>query len=88
MKNVIYYGDNLEVLRKYIRDETIDLCYIDPPFNSSPTIIRFTITSVKKIGHRLRRSLIHGCGTNGLTRDFQKFSLTTRDASRHRRLTC
>ena len=31
---VSYYGDNLEVLRKYIRDETIDLCYIDPPFNS------------------------------------------------------
>ena len=30
----LYYGDNLDVLRKYIRDETIDLCYIDPPFNS------------------------------------------------------
>jgi len=34
MKNKIYYGDNLEVLRKYIKDETVDLCYIDPPFNS------------------------------------------------------
>ena len=34
MKNKIYYGDNLEVLRRYIKDETIDLCYIDPPFNS------------------------------------------------------
>ncbi len=34
MKNTLYYGDNLEVLRKYIKDETIDLCYIDPPFNS------------------------------------------------------
>src|SRR5260370_25803408 len=33
-KNILYYGDNLEVLRKYIKDETIDLCYIDPPFNS------------------------------------------------------
>lgn len=32
--NKLYYGDNLEVLRKYIRDETVDLCYIDPPFNS------------------------------------------------------
>lgn len=32
--NRIYYGDNLEILRKYIKDETIDLCYIDPPFNS------------------------------------------------------
>ena len=34
MKNQLYYGDNLEVLRKYVKDETIDLCYIDPPFNS------------------------------------------------------
>ena len=31
--NKLYYGDNLEVLRKYIHNETIDLCYIDPPFN-------------------------------------------------------
>jgi len=32
--NTLYYGDNLEVMRKYIPDETVDLCYIDPPFNS------------------------------------------------------
>lgn len=34
MKNELYYGDNLEVLRRYIKDESVDLCYIDPPFNS------------------------------------------------------
>ncbi len=34
MTNQLYYGDNLEVLRKYIKDESVDLCYIDPPFNS------------------------------------------------------
>jgi DNA modification methylase len=33
-KNKLFYGDNLEVLRKYVKDESIDLCYIDPPFNS------------------------------------------------------
>ncbi len=32
--NTLYYGDNLEVLRKKIHDESVDLCYIDPPFNS------------------------------------------------------
>ena len=32
--NQLYYGDNLEILRKYIPTETVDLCYIDPPFNS------------------------------------------------------
>jgi site-specific DNA-methyltransferase (adenine-specific) len=32
--NKLYYGDNLDVLRKFVRDETVDLVYIDPPFNS------------------------------------------------------
>lgn len=32
--NTLFYGDNLNILRKKIRDETVDLCYIDPPFNS------------------------------------------------------
>ncbi|MEM0099319.1 MAG: DNA methyltransferase [Thermoplasmata archaeon] len=32
--NKLYYGDNLEVLRKYIANESIDLIYLDPPFNS------------------------------------------------------
>ena len=32
--NRLYYGDNLDVMQRYIKDETIDLCYIDPPFNS------------------------------------------------------
>ena len=33
--NKLFYGDNLDILRKFIRDETVDLCYIDPPFNSN-----------------------------------------------------
>lgn len=33
-KNALYYGDNLEVLRRHVKDETVDLCYLDPPFNS------------------------------------------------------
>jgi len=32
--NTLYYGDNLEVLRKYFPDECVDLIYLDPPFNS------------------------------------------------------
>lgn len=32
--NILYYGDNLEILRKYIPDNSIDLIYLDPPFNS------------------------------------------------------
>ena len=32
--NVLYYGDNLEILRHHIPDESVDLIYLDPPFNS------------------------------------------------------
>jgi site-specific DNA-methyltransferase (adenine-specific) len=34
MPNALYYGDNLEILRKHIPDESVDLVYLDPPFNS------------------------------------------------------
>jgi site-specific DNA-methyltransferase (adenine-specific) len=33
--NHLYYGDNLSVLRDSIRDESVDLIYLDPPFNSN-----------------------------------------------------
>jgi adenine specific DNA methylase Mod len=33
-KNKLFCGDNLEVLRDYIADESVDLIYLDPPFNS------------------------------------------------------
>ena len=33
-QNHLYYGDNLEVLRSSIADESVDLVYLDPPFNS------------------------------------------------------
>jgi 16S rRNA G966 N2-methylase RsmD len=33
--NYLYYGDNLDVLRRYIEDGTVDLVYLDPPFKSN-----------------------------------------------------
>jgi adenine specific DNA methylase Mod len=33
--NLLYYGDNLDVLRRHIKDESVDLVYLDPPFNSN-----------------------------------------------------
>src|ERR1035438_3004268 len=35
--NRLYYGDNLTVLRGTIDDESVDLVYLDPPFNSQAT---------------------------------------------------
>ena len=33
--NLLYYGNNLDVLRRHIKDESVDLVYLDPPFNSN-----------------------------------------------------
>lgn len=37
MKNRLYFGDNLTILREYIGEESVDLIYLDPPFNSNAT---------------------------------------------------
>lgn len=34
MSGHLYYGDNLQILREYIADDSVDLIYLDPPFNS------------------------------------------------------
>jgi len=34
-ENTLYYGDNLEILRDHIKSESVDLIYLDPPFNSN-----------------------------------------------------
>jgi adenine specific DNA methylase Mod len=36
-QNLLYSGDNLDILRRYVKDETVDLMYLDPPFNSNVT---------------------------------------------------
>jgi site-specific DNA-methyltransferase (adenine-specific) len=33
--NLLYYGDNLDVMRKHVESSTVDLVYLDPPFNSN-----------------------------------------------------
>jgi site-specific DNA-methyltransferase (adenine-specific) len=35
--NILYYGDNLPVLKRHLADESVDLIYLDPPFNSNAT---------------------------------------------------
>lgn len=37
MRNAFYFGDNLHIMRDYIPDESVDLVYLDPPFNSNAT---------------------------------------------------
>jgi len=48
-KNQLYYGDNLEVLRDYIPAQSVDLIYLDPPFNSRQD---YNVLFAEKDGHR------------------------------------
>ena len=34
-ENLLFYGDNLDVLRQHLKDDSVDLIYLDPPFNSN-----------------------------------------------------
>ncbi|MFM7294614.1 MAG: hypothetical protein ACKO1K_07350 [Burkholderiales bacterium] len=34
MTKQLFFGDNLQILRDHVRDESVDLIYLDPPFNS------------------------------------------------------
>ena len=38
MRNTLYYGDNLDILREHIPAASVDLVYLDPPFNSARNI--------------------------------------------------
>jgi site-specific DNA-methyltransferase (adenine-specific) len=35
VENTLYYGDNLDIMRRYIPYESVDLVYLDPPFKSN-----------------------------------------------------
>ena len=48
-RNVLYYGDNLDVLRRHVADESVDLVYLDPPFNSNAT---YNVLFAEKNGSR------------------------------------
>jgi len=51
-ENTLYYGDNLVILREFIKDESIDLIYLDPPFNSEATYnVLFKSPDTKEQSH-------------------------------------
>ena len=70
----LYYGDNPAVLRDHVADESIDLIYLDPAFNSDATY-NILFTTPGRQGRRrqhqgLRRHLELGTGgSGGLARD-------------------
>ena len=55
-ENVLYYGDNLEILRSYIEGESVDLVHLDPPFKSDQDYnILFAERNVSQAVSRRRR---------------------------------
>jgi adenine specific DNA methylase Mod len=53
MTNQLYYGDNLDVLRRHIQDDSIDLIYLDPPFNSNANYnANYNVLFAAKDGHQ------------------------------------
>ena len=52
--NKLFYGDNLDILRKFVRDETVDLCYIEP---LSPFYNKLQIVTVQEILDGARMNL-------------------------------
>ena len=34
-ENWLYFGDNLDILRRHVKDDSVDLIYLDPPFESN-----------------------------------------------------
>jgi 16S rRNA G966 N2-methylase RsmD len=69
-KNQLFFGDNLDILRSgRIPVGSVDLIYLDPPFNSNAT---YNISLCRKEGreirgpnHRFRRHLALGPGGHG-----------------------
>ncbi len=64
----LYYGDNLQVLRDSIAPESVDLIYLDPPFNSSATYnVGYRGSSGRDRMHDRTAACSRGCSlTRGL----------------------
>jgi 16S rRNA G966 N2-methylase RsmD len=45
--NQLFFGDNLDVLRQYIKDDSVDLVYLDPPFKSNQIIRSCLLSSIE-----------------------------------------
>jgi 16S rRNA G966 N2-methylase RsmD len=60
-KNKLYFGDNLKILREYVPDASVDLIYLDPPFNSSAT---YNVLFKEKSGEESAITGIACCSLN------------------------
>ncbi len=76
--NYIYYGDNLEILRAKLTDNSVNLIYIDPPFNTGKTQTRTQIKTVRaetgdRTGFQGRRYETQKLGTRAFSDTFDDY---------------
>ena len=63
--NQLFYGDNLDILRRDIADESVDLIYLDPPFNSNRSYnVLFKSRSGDDAQAQVKPSMTPGRGAN------------------------
>lgn len=76
--HTIYFGDNLEVLRRYVADGTVDLIYIDPPFNTGKIQAHTRIKTVTsetgdRVGFQGKRYATEKLGTHAFPDTFDDY---------------
>ena len=82
--NLLYYGDNLDVLRRHVRDESVDLVYLDPPLNSNAN---YNVLFAEHGRGPPRRSRLSRTRGNG-TRSRRRLSRDRRAAAARSRTRC
>jgi hypothetical protein len=63
MPNALYYGDNLDVLKRHIPDASVDLVYLDPPFQSGRDYN--VLFEEHELRHKFKHLRTHGLGISG-----------------------
>ena len=78
--NTLYYGDNLDLLRRDVKDETVDLVYLDPPFNPNAT---YNVLFAEQLGVRaeaFHEMMVAGGGfyhSPGWNKDYPRIQIPT-----------
>lgn len=62
-RDQLFFGDNLDVLRNYIKDESVDLIYLDPPFNSNKVYNVIYTEQSEAPSELLKSYVIEGVGS-------------------------
>jgi len=81
--NQLFFGDNLNVLREHIKDESVDLIYLDPPFNSKRDYNLLFKSPVAANVSSLKKKTGQSGLTSAATTDYSSAQITAFEDSCH-----